>query len=43
MKKKCVYIHIKWNYIVSERNSYKKKYGVGETPNRINHYPVDKC
>ena len=27
--KKCVYIYIKWNYIVSERNSYKKKYGVG--------------
>ena len=29
-KKVCVYF-IKWNYIVSERNSYKKKYGVGGT------------
>ena len=27
--KKCVYIYIKWNYIVSERNWYKKKYGEG--------------
>ena len=23
--KKSVYIYIKWNYIVSEKNSYKKK------------------
>ena len=30
-KNKCVYIYIKWSYIVFERNSYKKKYGVGET------------
>ena len=27
-KKKSVYIYIKWNYIVSEKNSYKMKYGV---------------
>ena len=26
-----MYIYIKWNYIVSEKNSYKKKYGVGGT------------
>ena len=27
--KKSVYIYIKWNYIVSNKNSYKKNYGVG--------------